>query len=335
MVNARTWNSKLQKVSTNHDDCAQSNTGTQTMSAPDNIDFPKRSLQHSGFREVLTSPKLATHISAIVIDEAHCISQWGDKFHEEYSRLGTLQAFVPSQVPVLVASATMPPHILKQVCTTMHIDIKTSYYLNLGVDWPNITWEVRHMRAGKSNFESLQLVLPKKFGGEVNENNFKQTMVFGDNINVLMSACWWTWDNILPDLHGKVAVFHSWCSPWAKDVVLEWYAMGKITVLFMTEAVGMVSVPVHKSGCVSLMSELGMWFATYWAGGTVPGTCFIVNLDAASGASRSFTYIAGLWGFACPANSLPVKGKKRSCECWWSAQLCEEYRGKSLYLVGS
>ena len=96
-------------------------------------------LQHLGFRELLSDPKLAGHISTIIIDEAHCISQWGDKFREEYSRLGTLRAFVPSHVPVLVTSATMPPHILKQVCRTMQINIETSYYLNLGIDRPNIT----------------------------------------------------------------------------------------------------------------------------------------------------------------------------------------------------
>ncbi|KAN0078270.1 hypothetical protein V8E55_010327 [Tylopilus felleus] len=203
----------------------QERKNNQTANWSNNIDFPEMSLQHSGFWEVLTSPKLATHISAI--------------FHEEYSRLGTLQAFVPSQVPVLVASATMPPHILKQVCTTMHIDIKTSYYLNLGVDQPNITWEVRHMRAGKSNFESLQLVLPKKFGGEVNENDFKQTMVFGDDIN---------------------------------DIVLEWYAMGKITVLFMTEAVGMVCDLPHIELVVQFLvpASLSIWMQRAGRAGRSP-----------------------------------------------------------------
>ena len=44
----------------------------------------------------------------------------------------------------------------------MHIDIEMLYYLNLGVDRPNITWKVIHMRARKSDLESLWLVLPKR-----------------------------------------------------------------------------------------------------------------------------------------------------------------------------
>ena len=65
--------------------------------------------------------------------------------------------------------------------------------------------------------------------------------------------------HILPDLHGKVAVFHSRRSPQAKEIVLEQFTKGKIKVLFMMEAAGMVSPSIHKSnGCVSLMSEPGM-----------------------------------------------------------------------------
>ncbi|KAN0082804.1 hypothetical protein V8E55_008599 [Tylopilus felleus] len=138
----------------------------------------------------------------------------------------------------------MPPHVLKQVCTTMHIDIETSYYLNLGVDRPNITWEVRHMRAGKSDLESLRLVLPKKFGGEGNENDFKQTMVFGDDINILMSA-----------------LFHSRRSPRAKEIILERFAKGKIKVLFTTEAAGMgcdlphIELVVQFMACAVLLVQ--------------------------------------------------------------------------------
>ena len=150
---------------------------------------PEMCLKHDNFRGLISNPKFANHIAAIVINEAHCISQWGDKFREEYSKLGTLQAFVPSHVPVLVMSATMPPSVLSEVCSVMHIDMAKAYHLNLGVDRLNIAWEMRHMKAGKSDLDALQFILPQSCGGEGDKDTFKQTMVFGDNINTLMEAC--------------------------------------------------------------------------------------------------------------------------------------------------
>ncbi|KAJ3822554.1 P-loop containing nucleoside triphosphate hydrolase protein [Lentinula raphanica] len=58
--------------------------------------------------------KLASKTLCIVVDEAHCISQWGDKFRPIYQQLGTLRAFVPAQVPFLATSATMQPTVLAE-----------------------------------------------------------------------------------------------------------------------------------------------------------------------------------------------------------------------------
>ncbi|KIK77301.1 hypothetical protein PAXRUDRAFT_835037 [Paxillus rubicundulus Ve08.2h10] len=41
---------------------------------------PEMCLQCPGFCELFSSPKLSGHVAAIVIDEAHCITQWGAKF---------------------------------------------------------------------------------------------------------------------------------------------------------------------------------------------------------------------------------------------------------------
>ena len=146
------------------------------------LTLPEMCLKHNSFRGLISNPKFANHIAAIVIDEAHCISQWGDKFCEEYSKLGTLQAFVPSHIPVLVMSATMPPSVLSEVCSMMHIDMAKAYHLNLGVDRPNITWEMRHMKAGKSDLDALQFILPQSCGGEGDKDTFKQTCISVPNL---------------------------------------------------------------------------------------------------------------------------------------------------------
>ncbi|KIM67469.1 hypothetical protein SCLCIDRAFT_14030 [Scleroderma citrinum Foug A] len=210
-VNGQTYSPKLQK--------ALEEQKYQVI-----ITSPEMCLKHDGFRGVISNPKFAHHIAAIVIDEAHCILQWGDKFHEEYSKLSTLQAFMPSHVPVLVTSATMPPPVLSQVCITMHIDMA----------------KMKHMKAGKSDLEALQFIPPQSCRGKGNENDFKQTMIFGDNINTLMAVCKWVQDNSPVELHEQVAIYNSRLTPCARQIVLKRFEEGKIKVLFTTEAAGMV-----------------------------------------------------------------------------------------------
>ncbi len=47
------------------------------------------------------------YIDLFVVDEAHCISEWGYDFPKAYGRLGTLRIHFPSvQIIALIATAT-------------------------------------------------------------------------------------------------------------------------------------------------------------------------------------------------------------------------------------
>src|ERR1700712_5378319 len=60
---------------------------------------PER-LNNPDFRD-LALPRLAASAGLVVIDEAHCISDWGHDFRPDYRRIRTLLAELPHQVPVL------------------------------------------------------------------------------------------------------------------------------------------------------------------------------------------------------------------------------------------
>lgn len=46
-------------------------------------------------------------VSAVVVDEAHCVDQWGDEFRKDYSRISGLRSHLPQAVMVaLTATAT-------------------------------------------------------------------------------------------------------------------------------------------------------------------------------------------------------------------------------------
>ncbi|KAF8878327.1 P-loop containing nucleoside triphosphate hydrolase protein [Infundibulicybe gibba] len=203
---------------------------------------PEMCLKHDGFRRLISSPAFAKRICGIVIDEAHCITQWGEKFRAEYSQLGTLRAFIPTTVPFLVTSATLMPQALAQVRLITHIAASSSYHLNLGVDRPNIAWSVRKMQGGKKDLASLDfLLLPKSIAtdGQGLECELTSTMVFFNDINVAMSALQHLRNQLPSERSGEIAVYHSRRTTRAKKRTMSRYMAGSIKILLTTEAAGM------------------------------------------------------------------------------------------------
>lgn len=65
---------------------------------------PER-LNNPAFREQWL-PFLTPRLGLLVIDEAHCISDWGHDFRPDYRRIGALISSLPAGVPVLATTAT-------------------------------------------------------------------------------------------------------------------------------------------------------------------------------------------------------------------------------------
>ncbi|KDR67601.1 hypothetical protein GALMADRAFT_34185, partial [Galerina marginata CBS 339.88] len=55
---------------------------------------PEMCLKHHEFCSKLTATQFQD-ICAVVIDEAHCVGQWGGDFRTAYSKLGKLRSFFP------------------------------------------------------------------------------------------------------------------------------------------------------------------------------------------------------------------------------------------------
>lgn len=56
------------------------------------------------------------HISMVVVDEAHCISQWGHDFRPSYRRIQNIVSkFLPDDMPVLAVTATATPRVQKDI----------------------------------------------------------------------------------------------------------------------------------------------------------------------------------------------------------------------------
>ncbi|MEU8584058.1 RecQ family ATP-dependent DNA helicase [Streptomyces abikoensis] len=74
---------------------------------------PER-LNNPDFRDNVL-PKLAAATGLLVVDEAHCISDWGHDFRPDYRRLRTMLADLPPGVPVLATTATANARVTADV----------------------------------------------------------------------------------------------------------------------------------------------------------------------------------------------------------------------------
>ncbi|MGA5316267.1 RecQ family ATP-dependent DNA helicase [Streptomyces pseudogriseolus] len=74
---------------------------------------PER-LNNPDFRDQVL-PRLAAATGLLVVDEAHCISDWGHDFRPDYRRLRTMLSDLPQGVPVLATTATANARVTADV----------------------------------------------------------------------------------------------------------------------------------------------------------------------------------------------------------------------------
>ena len=80
---------------------------------------PER-LNNPGFRDEVL-PALAASAGLVVIDEAHCISDWGHDFRPDYRRIRTLLTDLPSGIPVLATTATANARVTSDVAEQLQV----------------------------------------------------------------------------------------------------------------------------------------------------------------------------------------------------------------------
>lgn len=81
------------------------------------------------------------HVSLLVVDEAHCISQWGYDFRPPYLAIAGLRRYFP-QAPVLAVTASATPRVADDICR--HLEFRPgSRRFQMSFARPNISYIVR------------------------------------------------------------------------------------------------------------------------------------------------------------------------------------------------
>jgi ATP-dependent DNA helicase RecQ len=80
---------------------------------------PER-LNNPDFRD-LALPRLVEAAGLVVVDEAHCISDWGHDFRPDYRRIRSLLGELPSGTPVLATTATANARVTADVAEQLSV----------------------------------------------------------------------------------------------------------------------------------------------------------------------------------------------------------------------
>lgn len=111
--------------------------------------------------ERLADPDFIKRIKAIplsffIIDEAHCISQWGHSFRVEYRKLSILKEIFP-QCPVMALTATATPEVEQDIMT--QLAMRQPALIKRSFDRPNLT--IRINQRTQAEAQLLDFLQPR------------------------------------------------------------------------------------------------------------------------------------------------------------------------------
>ena len=104
--NSENWNSLYEQINANEVDAL--------------IISPER-LANDAFREKLSQ---INNIGLLVIDEAHCISDWGHDFRPDYRRIVNIVNSMPKATPLIATTATANDRVVDDIKKQLGDDVK-------------------------------------------------------------------------------------------------------------------------------------------------------------------------------------------------------------------
>ncbi|TDL27966.1 P-loop containing nucleoside triphosphate hydrolase protein [Rickenella mellea] len=221
---------------------------------------------------VLCKAKFNQILRVVVVDEAHCISEWGGSFRTDYADLGLVRGRLKADVPWLVASATLPSHVLDDIRTTLKIS-SSAAYVRMTNARPNVALSTRVMKFGEESKGDLRFTIP--FGATKAEDIPIQLIYCNsrlDGEDIVDRLRFWLPSSIPQEC---IQFYHAKKGTKEKRSLEERLAKGEVRILVCTDAVGM--------GCdMRNIERVSLW-------GLPPSFCSLVQ--RAGRAARDFSKV--------------------------------------------
>jgi ATP-dependent DNA helicase RecQ len=103
-------------------------------------------------------PLIASRVGLVVIDEAHCISDWGHDFRPDYRRITSVLDLLPAGVPVLCTTATANDRVVEDIVGQLGDDLCV---LRGPLDRESLALDVVHLPSPAQRLAWLVETIPK------------------------------------------------------------------------------------------------------------------------------------------------------------------------------
>jgi ATP-dependent DNA helicase RecQ len=179
---------------------------------------PER-MQHEGFLRFLRS----LWVSLLVVDEAHCISQWGHDFRPDYLKIGRLRQELTNP-PCLALTATATARVQTDLCR--RLSLRDPFRLVTGFRRANLALSVRLCQSRQEKLVTLERLVDETEQGTV--------LIYCATRRGVEEVAEW-----LERSHQSVGYYHAGLSDEGRRLVHDDFRRGTLRILAATNAFGM------------------------------------------------------------------------------------------------
>ena len=181
-------------------------------------------------------------LARVVVDEAHCVSQWGHDFRRSYTKLFYFKKTFPT-VPILALTATATARVQHDVVA--QLGLKSCLLFVSSFNRENLRYEVRRKGKGKKAIEDVgDLILSKFTHVIVNSRRIQCGIVYCSTIKKCEAVC----EELEEYLRGKlghnqgrrrVKLYHGQLTAEQREQVQQEWTNGDVPLIVATLAFGM------------------------------------------------------------------------------------------------
>ncbi|MDR4021198.1 DNA helicase RecQ [Bifidobacterium sp.] len=177
-------------------------------------------------------------ISLVAVDEAHCVSQWGQDFRSSYLGIGEFIAGLPTRPTVAAFTATATERVRRDIVSIL--GLHTPSITVTGFDRPNLYFDVISMpRKDKASWVASYIASHPDESGIVYCATRKETEALAESLNSDVAELRAAGGADVSDIGTIAVAYHGGMSADAREKAQRDFVTDRVPVVVATNAFGM------------------------------------------------------------------------------------------------